>query len=341
MVLTKADSDGEIEWQKTFEEEGIGSALCVAEQSNGGYLIGGYASGVPSGGTSAFAVVVDSDGDEAWRNTLGVSGYARSYTSIESRADGERVVAGYLCHPCRPTLQVIDDGVNPVTVANFSVGEIDSSFTPWVENTADGGLVFSCTLTSPSGDRDIYVAKLGANDTIEWGGAVIDGDDDEAVTSITQTLDGGYVGCGFKRSVSGGSDAYVFKLDARGALMWERTIAVRRNNIFYSIQQLNNGGYIVAGYTSDGDYDILIAVLEPEQPFDFSILRSVVDSGDLDGDGKTDVLDVRLFLQIVREGIVGTAEQRARLDLDGDGDIDLDDVKILAEYIIGIRATLP
>ena len=344
MVLTKTDSDGEIEWQKTFNEEGKGSALCVGEQSSGGYLIGGNALGIPSGGTSAFAVAVDSDGDEAWRKTPGVSGYAQSYTSIESRADGERVVAGITCSGvgCVPVLNVISEGPDPsVAVANFSVGEIDSSFTPWVENTADGGLIFSCTLSPSSGDRDIFIAKLKADDTIEWKNTTIDGDDDAAVTSITQTVDGGYVGCGFKRYASGGSDAYIFKLDVVGALMWERTIAVRHTNIFYSIQQLNDGGYIAAGFTSDGDYDILIAVLEPEQPYDFSILRSVVDSGDLDGDGKTDVLDVRLFLEIVRGGIAGTAEQRARLDLDCDGDIDIDDVKILAEYIIGIRTTLP
>jgi len=58
--------------------------------------------------------------------------------------------------------------------------------------------------------------------------------------------------------------------------------------------------------------------------------------GDVDIDGKIDVLDVRLCLQIALGAIEGTAAQRAAADYDGDGDVDLDDAIALAEYVIGI-----
>jgi len=61
----------------------------------------------------------------------------------------------------------------------------------------------------------------------------------------------------------------------------------------------------------------------------------------VNGDGKIDILDVRLCLQIAEGVIPGTAAQRQQADVDGDSDVDLTDTQLLAEYIIGIRTALP
>jgi len=58
--------------------------------------------------------------------------------------------------------------------------------------------------------------------------------------------------------------------------------------------------------------------------------------GDINGDGKKDVLDVRLCLQIATGFLQGTAQQRAAANVDGDSDVDLDDAEWLANYIIHI-----
>ncbi len=63
--------------------------------------------------------------------------------------------------------------------------------------------------------------------------------------------------------------------------------------------------------------------------------------GDTNGDGTVDVRDVRLCLRIATGAISGTTEQRVAADVDHDGDVDRVDVQILAEYIIGIRTSLP
>jgi len=63
--------------------------------------------------------------------------------------------------------------------------------------------------------------------------------------------------------------------------------------------------------------------------------------GDVNGDAIIDLIDVRLCTQIVTGYIPGTPQQRAAADVDGDGDVDMDDATILAEFIIGIRTTLP
>jgi len=82
-----------------------------------------------------------------------------------------------------------------------------------------------------------------------------------------------------------------------------------------------------------------------ENPYDITVSGTgtpgVYGKGDADGDGDTDVIDARLCLQIAQGVITGTAAQRAAADVDSDGDVDMDDARILAEFIIGIRTTLP
>jgi hypothetical protein len=71
---------------------------------------------------------------------------------------------------------------------------------------------------------------------------------------IQQTNDGGYIVAGWsKNRTSGNLDAYLVKLFANGTQEWPspRTFHYREseNNVARSVQQIKDGGYILAGYT--------------------------------------------------------------------------------------------
>jgi len=89
------------------------------------------------------------------------------------------------------------------------------------------------------------------------------GSERDCAHSVRQTSDGGYIVAGESGSndgdVSGrhgGSDAWIVKLDADGALSWQRCLGGSSRDQAESIQQTSDGGYIFAGYTWSNDGDV-------------------------------------------------------------------------------------
>src|SRR6056297_3984485 len=92
---------------------------------------------------------------------------------------------------------------------------------------------------------------------IEWDNT-IGGADNEVLTSIQQTADGGYILGGYSvsnisadKSENGiGYDYWVIKLDALGTIEWDNTIGGGFTDYFSQIQQTADGGYILGGTSS-------------------------------------------------------------------------------------------
>ena len=79
------------------------------------------------------------------------------------------------------------------------------------------------------------------------------GTDEDSITCIQQTMDGGYIAAGHTRSFAPGLYIYimVIKLDANGNVSWQKTYHYGTwiSNAS-TIQQTSDGGYILAGFTT-------------------------------------------------------------------------------------------
>jgi hypothetical protein len=78
--------------------------------------------------------------------------------------------------------------------------------------------------------------------------------------SIIQTVDGGYATVGWTSSFgSGRSDVWLIKIDSNGDEIWNNTYGGSKRDKGYSIQQTDDEGYIIVGYTEsygNGFYDL-------------------------------------------------------------------------------------
>ncbi len=89
----------------------------------------------------------------------------------------------------------------------------------------------------------------------EWA-KTYGGSYEDQARSIQQTTDGGYIVAGWTESFGAvGRDILIIKLDKNGTLQWQRRYGGSEQDRAYSIQQTNDGGYIVAGESSSFSAD--------------------------------------------------------------------------------------
>jgi len=114
-------------------------------------------------------------------------------------------------------------------------------------------VVAGYTKSFGAGGRDIWVLKVDTlGDTVwtrTYGGAM-----DENVVEILETNDGGYFLAGITRSFGAGdNDIYLMKINNNGDTIWTKTIGGDSSDVINGISDLEDGGYILAGYTKSFD----------------------------------------------------------------------------------------
>ncbi len=86
------------------------------------------------------------------------------------------------------------------------------------------------------------------------------GPDSDWGASVQHTSDGGYIITGATSSYSAeGSDIWLIKTDKDGNKLWDKTFGGSKDDRGYSVQEIADGGFIIAGYTNSygaGSWDI-------------------------------------------------------------------------------------
>ncbi|MGB4644533.1 MAG: delta-60 repeat domain-containing protein, partial [Dictyoglomaceae bacterium] len=134
-----------------------------------------------------------------------------------------------------------------------------------IQQVADGGYIVAGETDSFGNSGDAYILKLQSDGSLDWYETYGGSDDDDA-WSIQQTTDGGYIVVGNTNSSGTGDDAYILKLKSDGSLDWYKTYGGSNYDHAYSIQQVADGGYIVAGdtYSFGTSVDVYILKLDKD-----------------------------------------------------------------------------
>lgn len=255
--LIKTDSNGNKLWDKTFgslnDEEGISGQ----QTSDGGYIIAGQISYSSKGGLlDIWLIKTDADGNKEWDKTIGGLLW-KLVSSIRQTSDGGYIIVGDKGIPYNIFLIKTDSNGNKLWERTY--GGINDDVGYSVQQTTDGGYIIT-GLEATIVDTDVLLIKTDEDGNKLWERNFGKVTDNEEGMSVQQTSDGGYIIAGITVPLfTGNPDAWLIKTDSNGNIEWDKTFGGANLDIFFSVQQTTDSGYILAGTTDsfgNGDIDV-------------------------------------------------------------------------------------
>ncbi|MCB9194209.1 MAG: T9SS type A sorting domain-containing protein [Flavobacteriales bacterium] len=221
---TVVSAQPSITWQKCLGGSADEQTRCIQRTMDGGYITAGSSSsadgdvGGNHGGFDVWAAKLDSSGAIEWETNVGGTMNDLGLHVIQAQDSGY-VIAGS-------------------TASN------------------DGDV------SGNQGDQDMWVVKLDADGDLLWQ-KCLGGSGSETAFCIRQTVDEGYIVAGITTSndgeVSGNNgdqDIWVVKLDAIGDLQWQKCLGSPAVDVAFTIEETDQGGYIVAGRVGSNGGDV-------------------------------------------------------------------------------------
>ena len=283
--VVRLGSDGDKLWDKSFGGSGFEPLYSLQQTSDGGFILGGYSDSAagsgnktsPNHGFSDFWVVrLDPEGNTLWDKSFGGSDIEYLY-GLQETTDGGFILGG--CSFSDPgtgdktsprygsadfwVVRLDTDG-NMIWDKSFGGSEYD--YLKSLQQTSDGGFILGgCSYSGPgTGDKtspqygygDFWAVRLDADGNKVWDES-FGGNDLDELTCLQETMDGGFIVGGRSYSTAGsrmspyygGRDFWVVRLNAAGNKLWDMSFGGSDNDDLYSLQQTNDRGFILGGYS--------------------------------------------------------------------------------------------
>lgn len=291
-VLIKMNKTGDVLWNKTYGGAQYDNCNEMIE-NDGTYILVGYTYSSGAGGSDAWLIGVDAQGNQLWNLTVGAAqhevvwrtapkgqgdvlfGYSNSYSAtydfyfIEIGSD--RQAQNFTVNDTSAPVITMTSPVEGVTYANQNVplrvsaneaiarwqysadGKENVTFTPNSSILLDNG---AHTLTVYATD---YAGNVGTTDYDDnlppenLWSLELDSGGSDSGTAIFPANEGGHI---FTATMS--DDARLFKIDELGTVVWNRTYGGNESDTFEGGIAVSDGYVIVGSYMSGGVRDMWI-----------------------------------------------------------------------------------
>ncbi len=272
LIVIYNQSYSQITFQQTYGGAGIEQGYDVDQTADGGYIISGSTESFGAGLRDLYLVKISSTGSLEWTKTYGGTQWEGTAFARQT-SDGGYIVAGIVelsgFNPNVYLVKTASDG-SPQWTKSFSGSSTERVAS--VRKTNDGGYVIAGMTYSFGTFADMYLIKTSSDGNIGAGlgwAKTFGGSYQNEGFYSQQTSDGGYIiigetdAYGYGAGTGNSADIYLVKTSSAGSVQWTKTYGGPDNEVGYSAQQTNDGGYIITGFTSNlgaGGYDDIYLV---------------------------------------------------------------------------------
>ena len=299
-MIIKYDEEGEVEWARSVGGSNYDYINSVASTSDGGVIAGGYSSSriqigeytlTSSGSYDGMIIKYDEEGEVEWARSVGGE-ESEKITSVAVTSDGGAIVGGdFYSNSIQVGEYTLTNNSSSIYRADGMIikysreGEVE-----WTKNiggegneeitsvaeTNDGDYIvvgnfysyeiqlgdYTLEIAKQSFNSDGMIIKYDRSGEVKWAGSV-GGIDNEEITSVATTSDGGYIIGAYSKSNDIQARDYsitnyydvavmIIKYDFSNKVEWVKSAggegSTHYNGRITSVDATSNGGYIVGGY---------------------------------------------------------------------------------------------
>ena len=247
--LIKINEDGELLWSNTYGGRDVDQADSIIQTNDNGYAVCGTTSSFGNGRFDFYLVKTDEDGEQEWAHSdYEGAGYNHCLSIIQTPNGGYSMAGKVDGNRWDSRLIQTDERGDELWSRSYHREWSEAAVSHI--RTENGDFVLAGYANIPNQDVwDIWIVKTDEEGNEIWSESY-GGDNSDLGMAILETNDGKYAVGGITNSFGEGEeDFYLIKINEDGELLWSNTYGGENNDRAYSIIQVEDGGFVLAGST--------------------------------------------------------------------------------------------
>lgn len=320
--LIKTDVFGNEIWNKSYGGVNRDQGYRVIQVADGGFVICGGSGSFSEGPNDYWIIKIDAEGNEIWNITYGGLGADWGYDVIEG-INNELYFTGGTDTSLDHT-HILDIGLVQLDKNGQIIWEKTFNKPPekqrWDEGysvikTNDKGFLIAGIAHTyhwgEDGQGDGWIIKTDEKGDMIWN-RIFGGDLCDGLSTVKQTLDGGYVLAGWTYSYGGGdADIWLLKIDSMGYVEWDITLGGEEWewSMLHTLELTDDDCFLIAGTTNSfgaGGSDVYLAKIK-KPALDISFQDGFGFSFQVNNNGDVDFTDLDWTINISNVVLFGNS----------------------------------
>jgi hypothetical protein len=249
IYLVRTDLDGNILWTNTYGGSNDDQVASCKQTHDGGYILAGVTQSWGQGGSDAFILRVDSNGDSLWSKYYGGETWDQFYCGIPTVQQGY-VFSGYSSvYMMGDQVYMVETDSDGDTNWTYRVGGDHQDYGIYVLQKEDMSYITVGHTWSEGDESQVYLVKTDEDGNWTWTKA-FGGPMEEYARWIDVTDDPGYIIVGSTQSYGhGSSDFWLVNTNNEGTPMDNYTFGGSESETANGASRDIDGGILMAGDT--------------------------------------------------------------------------------------------